>query len=453
MASLIVWMNGERVGEWGTLRGGHTPFFRYEESWTHSPRVRALSLSLPLTADREVRGPAVEYYFENLLPDSAVIRSRIRTRFKTPSSDAFDLLTAIGRDCVGAVQLLPPNDESTGWDRIDATSLTDEAVEQILREVTVATPLGREEQEDFRISLTGAQEKTALLQMAGSWFRPHHATPTTHILKLPLGIIGGFRGDFSDSVENEWLCAEVLRELDLPVADVEIARFGDQRALIVTRFDRRWIGVDVADVQKKRFKPKKDTWIARLPQEDFCQALGLPYTRRYEAHGGPSIQDSLRLLANSEHPAVDQANFVLAQLAFWLLAATDGHAKNFSIYHHTGGTYGLTPLYDVISAWPIIGHGKNQLAFEKTKLAMAVRGKRPHYRLNEITAVHWRALAKQTGLPDLWTRMQSLVESASAALGRVEKRLSNAFPERVYTTISDGVRGQAQRFAQTMSSV
>ena len=105
MASLIVWMNGERVGEWGTLRGARTPFFRYEKSWANSPHGRALSLSLPVTADREVRGPAVEYYFDNLLPDGAERRRRIRTRFKTRSSDAFDLLTAIGRDCVGAVQL------------------------------------------------------------------------------------------------------------------------------------------------------------------------------------------------------------------------------------------------------------------------------------------------------------------------------------------------------------
>src|SRR6266404_218509 len=265
-------MNGERVGEWGTLRGAGTPFFRYEESWANSPHGRALSLSLPVTVDREVRGPAVEYYFDNLLPDSAEIRRRIRTRFKTRSSDAFDLLTAIGRDCVGAVQLLPPKEEPKGWDRVDATPLSEDQVEQTLRDVTVATPLGHTEQDEFRISLAGAQEKTALLHMAGAWFRPRQATPTTHILKLPLGIIGGFRGDFSDSVENEWLCAQVLRELDLPVADAAIARFGEQRALIVTRFDRRWIGVDAADVHRKGFKPSKATWIARLAEVFLWQA-------------------------------------------------------------------------------------------------------------------------------------------------------------------------------------
>ena len=443
-------MNGERVGEWGTLRGAATPFFRYEESWANSPHGRALSLSLPVTVDREVRGPAVEYYFDNLLPDSAEIRSRIRTRFKTRSSEAFDLLTAIGRDCVGAVQLLPANDEPLGWNRIEALPLTEDQVEQTLRQVTIATPLTHEEQDDFRISLAGAQEKTALLHIAGEWFRPRHATPTTHILKLPLGVIGGFRGDLSDSVENEWLCTQLLRELELPVADAAIARFGEQRALVVTRFDRRWIGVDPPDVQKQRFKPSKGTWIARLPQEDLCQAMGLPHTLRYEADGGPSISDALGLLANSEHPETDQTNFVLAQLAFWLLAATDGHGKNFSLHHRTGGTYDLTPLYDVLSAWPIIGHGKNQLAIEKAKLAMSVRGKTARYRLKEITARHWQELAERAGVPGLWRRIQSFVESAPAALERVEKQLPRAFPEHVYTTIRDGVRAQLRNFAQTI---
>jgi serine/threonine-protein kinase HipA len=452
MASLIVWMNGERVGEWGMLRGGRTPFFRYEETWANAPHGRALSLSLPLTADREVRGPAVEYYFDNLLPDSSAIRSRIRTRFKTRSADAFDLLTAIGRDCVGAVQLLPPKVEPLGFDHIDAAPLTEAEIEQALHDVTVTTPLTDEEQDDFRISLAGAQEKTALLHMAGRWFRPRHATPTTHILKLPLGIIGGFRGDFSDSVENEWLCAQVLRELELPVAPAAIARFGDQRALVVTRFDRRWIGVDPLEVQKKSFRPSKGTWIARLPQEDLCQAMGLPHTLRYEADGGPSISDALALLANSEHPAQDQTTFVLAQLAFWLLAATDGHGKNFSLHQEAGSTYRLTPLYDVLSVWPIIGHGKNQLAPEKAKLAMSLRGRRAHYRLNEITGCHWHELAGRTGVPGLWARMQSFVESAPEAFDRLEKHLPRTFPERVYATIRNGIRAQGQRFAKTVGS-
>jgi serine/threonine-protein kinase HipA len=335
MAALMIWMNGERVGEWTTLRTG-TPVFRYERTWAQSPNVRSLSLSLPITADREVRGDAVDYYFDNLLPDSTEIRRRIRTRFQTRSTGAFDLLSAIGRDCAGAVQLLPPGEKPDGWNRIDAKPLSPLEVEATLREVTVATPLGAEEQNEFRISLAGAQEKTALLRMGGKWFQPLDATPTTHILKLPLGTVGNFQGDFSDSVENEWLCGRLLRELGFQTAASEIARFGKQRVLVVTRFDRRWIGVTDEEAQRRSFKPTRSTWIARLPQEDFCQAFGLPPTRRYESEGGPSIESSLSLLAGSESPDHEQSTFLLVQLSFWLLAAIDGHGKNFSIFHRRG---------------------------------------------------------------------------------------------------------------------
>jgi serine/threonine-protein kinase HipA len=448
VASLTVWMNGERVGEWASLRTG-TPIFHYDASWTQSDSARALSLSLPITADREVRGDAVEYYFDNLLPDSADIRRRIRMHFQTRSTAAFDLLSAIGRDCIGAVQLLPPEQTPEGWDRIVAEPLTPTGVEQTLRKITVNAPLGPEEQNDFRISLAGAQEKTALLRMGSRWFQPHGATPTTHILKLPLGIVGNFQGDFSDSVENEWLCGQLLRELGLPVADSEIGRFGEERTLIVTRFDRRWQGVTAEEVKKRSFRPTQGVWVARLPQEDFCQALGLPPTRRYESEGGPSIDTALELLAGSENPLEDRTTFLLAQLCFWLLAAIDGHGKNFSIYHRRGGTYGLTPLYDVLSAWPVIGHGRNELALEKAKLAMAIPGRRRHYHLDTITGRHFRELAQQVAIENLWNRMHSLVAAAPDALERIESKLPNGFPGRVFTKISAGILGQCRRFLNT----
>lgn len=441
----MIWMNGEHVGEWTTLRTGR-PVFRYESAWAQSPSVRPLSLSLPITADREVRGAAVDYYFDNLLPDSTEIRRRIRTRFQTRSTGAFDLLSAIGRDCVGAVQLLPPGEKPDGWNRIDAKPLSPLEVEATLREVTVATPLGAEEQNEFRISLAGAQEKTALLRMGGKWFQPLDATPTTHILKLPLGTVGNFQGDFSDSVENEWLCGKLLRELGFQTAASEIARFGKQRVLVVTRFDRRWNGVTDEEAQRRSFKPTRSTWIARLPQEDFCQALGLPPTRRYESAGGPSIESSLSLLAGSESPDHDQSTFLLVQLSFWLLAAIDGHGKNFSIFHRRGGRYGLTPIYDVLSAWPVIGRKRNELALERAKMAMAIRGRRPHYRIDEITGRHWRELADRTAITDLWSRMQALVDATPAAFERLEAALPAHFPEPVFTRIRTGVVNQARRF-------
>jgi serine/threonine-protein kinase HipA len=141
---------------------------------------------------------------------------------------------------------------------------------------------------------------------------------------------------------------------------------------------------------------------------------------------------------------------VLAQLAFWLLAATDGHAKNFSIFHHAGGRFGMTPLYDVLSAWPVIGTGANQLPVQDAKIAMAMRGKSRHYRLREIHPRHWYELALRVGLPGLWDRMRHLVESANANVALVKARLPASFPERVIDAIAAGVKQQAAAFIATL---
>ena len=70
---------------------------------------------------------------------------------------------------------------------------------------------------------------------------------------------------------------------------------------------------------------------------------------------------------------------------------------------------------------------------------MARRGKRAHYRLNEIHARHWEALAAGTGIQGLWKQMQSLVERAPDALKRIEGFLPRDFPERIFTIVRDGV--------------
>ena len=437
-------MNGRLVAVWTTLRTG-TSVLRYDEAWVRSDEGRALSLSLPFTVGLEHRGAAVTNYFDNLLPDSTAIRRRLRRRFRARSDDAFDLLTAIGRDCVGAVQLLPPGVEPTGWNRVDAEPLKDADVDRILASVTSDMPLGQRDEDDLRISIAGAQEKTALLRMAGRWYRPHGATPTTHILKLPLGLVGNLRADMTDSVENEWLCGQLMNALGIATAETAIATFGGARALVVTRFDRRWQGVPAGAEQKPRFKPAAGVWIARLPQEDFCQALGIAPDRKYEGEGGPSVRDCLGVLAHSEQADEDRATFALAQLTFWLLAATDGHAKNFSIQHRRGGRYNLAPLYDVLSAWPIIGRGPNQLAYQRASLAMAIRGRNAHYRLNEIDVRHWQRLAASCGSA-VWQRMTAMVERVDDALNVVEPRLPPGFPDQVWSRIAEGMRRHAAQF-------
>jgi HipA-like protein len=151
-------------------------------------RVRPLSLSLPITPDRTVSGELVLNYFDKLLPDDERIRKRVATRFRTKSVEAFELLQAIGRDCVGAVQLLPPGAAPEGFDRIEWEPMTEEAIERHLRRVVSASGLGHDEDaDDVRISIAGAQEKTALLRLDGQWCKPLGATPTTQALKWEAG--------------------------------------------------------------------------------------------------------------------------------------------------------------------------------------------------------------------------------------------------------------------------
>jgi len=378
-------MNGLRVGTWSILRNLHV--LAYDPAWIESPAGRPLSLSLPFTPRNEpIRGARVEYYFDNLLPDAASIRSRIRTKFATSSTEAFDLLQAIGRDCVGAVQLLPDGETPIGFDRIDAEPLSDRRVEELIAgSLSPARILGQDDESDFRISLAGAQEKTALLFHEGRWCRPRGATPTTHILKLPLGLIGHLQMDMQGSAENEWLCSRLMQSLGLNTARCEILEFGKRKVLAVERFDRRL---------------QRSGWIARLPQEDFCQALGLPSTMKYESDGGPGMRDILRVLDASLAPSEDKRAFLKAQMVFWLLAATDGHAKNFSIFIERGGSHRLTPFYDILSAWPIIGRGPNRLDARKAKLAMAVRSSSAHWKMSELKTRSWDATTRIAGLGD-----------------------------------------------------
>ncbi len=436
---LAIWMNGERVGTWSVDRGSHR--LSYDTTWLASPRRRSLSLSLPITPALEIRGPVVAHYFDNLLPDNERIRERIARRYRAKSIEVFELLQAVGRDCVGAVQLLPEDIEPRGWDVVAGEPLTEHQVAELLRATPSDPVLGQHTDDDFfRISLAGAQEKTALLFTDKRWHRPLGATPTTHILKLPLGLVGGSRRvDLADSVENEWLCAQILYHLRLPIAPTEMWRFEDQKALVVTRFDRSW--------QKgERGQP----WIARLPQEDFCQALGVAPDKKYERDGGPGIADCMRLLAGSADHS-DRQTFALTQLAFWLMGATDGHAKNYSIFLERGDTYISTPLYDVISIFPYVGDGANQFRWRKVGPAMALRSKNVHWQFHGIEPRHWQALAMKHGGAPVWEAMVRLVQHVEPSLDEISRALPKDYPPRTWDKISQGMRGQAARFLGSLS--
>ena len=232
-----------------------------------------------------------------------------------------------------------------------------------------------------------------------------------------------------DSIENEWLCSRLMQAFGLNTAACEILQFGERKVLSVERFDRA---------------SQKGGWIARLPQEDFCQALGLPSAKKYESDGGPGMRDLIRVLDTSGQAMDDKRAFIKAQILFWLLAATDGHAKNFSLFHERGGTYRLTPFYDVLSAWPIIGRGPNQLDERKARLAMAVRNKNAHWKLGEIKARHWEAVSRAAGLGSAMPLLQEIAMQIPQAIESVSREIPAGFPARVRDTIFEGLQKTAE---------
>ena len=428
-------MNGLAVGYWEKSSGSER--LVYFDDWIADEQGRPLSLSLPFTpGNQPYRGAVVSAFFDNLLPDSEPIRRRMAQRYRTGSTAPFDLLAALGRDCVGAIQMLPPGETPAHLYRIAGDPLTGYDIARLLRDTTAAAPLGqRDEAADLRLSIAGAQEKTALLRHKGRWVLPAGSTPTTHILKLPLGLVGNMRADMRTSVENEWLCSKIVAAYGLPIAACEIAQFGDQKALVVERFDRR-LSSDA-------------TWIVRLPQEDMCQATGTPPIAKYQADGGPGIDAVMHILAGSDDAAEDSARFFTTQLIFWLLAATDGHAKNFSIAHLPGNQYRATPLYDVLSAHPIIGRGANRIPMQKAKLAMAVRGTSNHYLIGQILRRHWIAQGQQVGLSpdDVDEMIASVTHATQHVIDAVAEQLPSGFPEDLASAIFDGMLKHSKKLA------
>jgi len=417
--ALRLYMNNVPIGILQKLTSGAL-HFKYDTEWLNSERSIPLSLSLPLTS-KTYSGDVVINYFDNLLPDNEGIRKALAQRLSLNNQEVFDLLSAIGRDCVGAVQLIPPGEELEPSSEIKSNPISNHEIAEILKNLK-NYPLGVKPGEDFRISIAGAQEKTAFLKVNNSWHIPHGSTPTSHIFKVQMGMLRE-SVDMNRSVENEWLCLKICKAYGMPTAEAEIADFEGVRALVVERFDREF----------------EDHAIFRLAQEDFCQVEGVPSHKKYENEGGPGIAKIMETLTKSDNPSNDKRFFMKSQVVFWLLAAIDGHAKNFSIFLVPGGIR-LTPLYDVMSAHPPIS--QQQIPFEKAKLAMAV-GDNRHYKIREIVRRHWLQTAKLTKFPasEMEAIIDELIEKTDEVISQVNSSLPSDFPKEVAEPIFEGMAG------------
>jgi len=419
-------MNDQFVG---TLKSRMNSLsFCYSDSWLNSKFRRPISVSMPLT-DQEYSDDAVSSYFDNLLPDSAEVRKYIVNRLGAESTRPFDLLATVGKDCIGALTFLTSPEPHLVPD-VQITPLSEAQVGQHIANSRMGKTLGMQGDDTFRFSLAGAQEKTALTYWHGTWGVPVGPTPTTHILK-PRILTRPGEPDLSSSVENEWFCMRVIKALGLPVAETKIDSFNGEDVLIVERFDRKTFG----------------NKIYRLPQEDLCQALGVAGASKYEEHGGPGAKDIMGILSTSTASVKDQDTFMSAQVLYWLFAAIDGHAKNFSLaLKHRG--YCLTPLYDVLSA-----HGFAQVGNlhpKKIKMAMAVNSKNRHYHWHTIFPRHWAQHAKSVGY-DV-ERMSFIIESMTSKfeacldIASEEATAISTRAEQVAESIRNGALKALERF-------
>ena len=424
-APLDVFVNNRLVGHLAKENDGAIRF-GYDRRWLEWQNAFAVSLSLPMRPTL-YSGAPVAAVFDNLLPDNADTRRRVAERTGAEGTDAYSLLEEIGRDCVGAMQFLHEGDQPGKFTEIDGERVSDAEIEKILANLASA-PLGMDVEQEFRISVAGAQEKTALLYSRNSWLRPKGTTPTTHILKPQLGMIPTAFGliDMESSVDNEHYCLTLLEEFGLKVAKTRIETFGKRRVLVVERFDRMW---------------RTGSELLRLPQEDCCQALGIPPARKYQSEGGPTAVGILKLLQQADDPIEDQSAFFRSLILFWLIGATDGHGKNFSIFLRPGGRYGLTPFYDVLSAQPAFD--RKQIPKKSYKLAMSA-GKSRKYRIYDISGHHFVETGREAGMgPAMIIKaIRDVLDQAQSAPERALARMPKDFATKIHDSVAKAIQGR-----------
>jgi serine/threonine-protein kinase HipA len=424
MTELLVLLDNREVGVIHQVRGRSR--FEYADSWRNARDAYPLSLSMPLAA-REHGHAVIDPFLWGLLPDNANILARWAQRFQVSANNAVGLLTHVGADCAGAVQIIPPEQQqlvSSKSGQIDW--LSEAQIAKRLRNLQDDASAWRAAGDTGQFSLAGAQPKTALLFDGKRWGVPSGRIPTTHIFKPP---VKGFDGH----AENEHLCLSLAQTLGLPAAHTQVLMFEDMPTIVVERYDR------VRD--ETSATSSKKNFVHRVHQEDFCQALSVHPAKKYQNQGGPGPVEIVKLLRARSSSAAEQdiATFIDALILNFLLGGTDGHAKNYSLLIGGSGLVRLAPLYDIASllAYP-------DLREDKAKLAMKVGNK---YRLREIAIADWRKLASDVSVDadHVVERLRSMAEQipdliADEARAMTKSGLKHPIVKRMVDVLSERVR-------------
>jgi serine/threonine-protein kinase HipA len=415
---LIVLLSSEPVGVLTSSGDGRGTIEYLPEVVERSSDLPLLSLSLPVRRE-PYSAEETNPFLSGLLPEGAV-RSALARRWRLAENDVFGLLTIAGRDCAGAVAFVP-EEKVTAGEGESVRWLDESELEHLLDELPIR-PLGDEPEQGIRISLAGAQEKlVVVLGQDGRVGLPRGDTPSTHILKPgPSLRTRGGRPAFPDLVVNEAFCLTLARRCGIEAATPALRRVGTEEVLVVERFDRRTEGGRVL----------------RLHQEDVCQALGIDPQRKYQADGGPSAADVIRLLrTRSARAAQDVLAFIDRLVLAITIGNADAHAKNYSLLLDQG-TVRLAPAYDLIctAVYPGISG----------TLAMAIGDQ---YQADQVTPRHWAQLLAECDLDTmaLRRRMARLAETLTRDAGSVAQGLRDRGANR---EILDAIAATIQRRAR-----
>ncbi len=385
---LSVLLDGEEIGRILRSADGALEFV-YDEEYRRDPDATPLSVGMPLDVPSHPNH-VIGRWIIGLLPESDEVLRRWRDAHGAPSLSPFDLLaTPVGYDCAGAVQFCDPYEADRLAERGGGVEPLSEAeVAERLRDLRRDAATWTDPGLGLVFSLAGGQPKTALYRDEDGWGVPVGTTPTTHVLKPGLP-------QYEWTEVNEHICLAAARNLGLRAAFSELARFEDEVAVVVERFDRAWDGDEL--------------W--RLHQEDFCQALGRSPRDKYQHEGGPSppeIVEMLRRHVPTTATGSDIGLFVDALAYNWMIGAPDAHAKNYSLILNRN-LVRMAPLYDMISAFPYDDGGRRPFM-----LAMAVGDT---YRIPEVRSADWTVLARRMGIDPVTVleRLHDLAERLPAA--------------------------------------
>jgi serine/threonine-protein kinase HipA len=318
----------------------------------------AISISMPLRFD-PYGALTAGAFFSGLLPDD-IVRHRLARYLGVSERNPFALLEAIGGECAGALCLYPQN-QTPPPENDNAEYLDDQKLKKILtllkRQPMLAGDNG------LRLSLAGAQDKIAVGIKNNQIMLIRGTTPTTHILKPVIS-------DIDSSVHNEYFCMQLAKLIGIEVPPSNIQFIDDTPYFVITRYDR----IKVSTHQ-----------ISRLHQEDFCQAMSIMPTMKYEREGGPNVQQCQHLLRSvSARPAADQIAFFKRLIFNYLIGNVDAHGKHFALLYTTNKPV-LAPAYDLLSTaiYPELS----------TKMAMKIGSK---YQPGDVFLHHWHQLAADT---------------------------------------------------------